>query len=127
MSECIGSPENLVANEFGLAQWDPDMTPFVEYETAAGYLEMVKLRIEREKKYPEGAKTRQIEGRITVRFVITSDGNIKGVEITKKSRHNVLNQAALAAVKKAAPFQKPPPRFFKGDVALTVTIVFELT
>ena len=125
--ECISRPEDLSANEFGLVQWDPNLAPFVEYETAASYLEMVKLRIERAKKYPEVAKNRQIEGQITVRFVILSDGNTEGVELAKKSRYSVLNRAAIAAVKNAAPFQKPPPRFFKGDVSLTVTIVFELT
>lgn len=125
--ECIGSPENLGTNEFGLAQWDPNIAPFVEYETAAEYLEMVKLKIEREKKYPESARNRQVEGHITVRFVIRTDGNIEGVELTKKSRHTVLNEAAIAAVRKAAPFQKPPPRLFKEKITLTVRIVFELT
>ena len=125
--ECIGGPGALVQNEFGLVHWDPNMAPFVEYETAASYLEMVKLRIEREKRYPENARTRQIEGHITVQFVITPEGNIKRAAIVKKSGHAVLNEAALLAVNKAAPFQKPPPRFFKGDVTLTVTIVFELT
>ncbi len=125
--EGIGSPDLLASNELGLAQWNSGMEPFVEYDNANTYLEMVKLRIEREKKYPESAKSRQIEGHITIRFIITQKGNVSSAEIVKKTGHESLNKAALAAVKNAAPFQKPPSRFFKSDITLMVTIVFELS
>lgn len=125
--ECIEGPDVLAPNDLGLVQWNPNLEPFIEYESANSYLDMVKLRIEREKKYPESAKQRQIEGHITIRFIITKTGSISGAEIVKKSGHDSLNKAALAAVKNAAPFQRPPSRFFKGDITLMVTIVFELT
>ena len=125
--ECIGSPDVSSLNELGFVQWNPNLEPFVEYESANSYLEMVKLRIEREKKYPERARVRQIEGHIAIRFIITQKGDVKAVEILKKSVHESINRAALAAVKNAAPFQKPPSRFFEGDITLKVTIVFELT
>ncbi len=125
--ECIGGPDDSIPNELGLAQWNPDLEPFVEYTSAKSYLEMVKLRIEREKKYPESARARQVEGHIAIRFMITQKGYIKAVEIVKKTGHESLNNAALAAVENAAPFQRPPSQFFKGDITLMVTIVFELT
>jgi len=124
---CVRGAEVSGQNKIGLAQWNSKLDPFVEYDTANSYLEMVKLRIEREKKYPESAKSRQIEGHITIRFIITQNGDVGAVEIEKKSGHDFLNKAALAAVQNAAPFQKPPSRFFKGDITLKVTIVFELT
>lgn len=124
--ECIGGSEVFFPNELGLVQWNPNLEPFVEYETANSYLEMVKLRIERKKKYPESARSRQLEGYITIRFIIKQNGSVGTVEIVKKSGHDSLNKAALASVKKAAPFQKPPSRFFEGDITLKVTIVFEL-
>jgi len=127
IGECIGSPDVLASNDMGLAEWDSDLEPFVEYDTANSYLEMVKFRIERKKKYPERARERQIEGRISIRFIITQTGDVKAVEIVKKTGHESLNNAALAAVKNAAPFQKPPSRFFEGDITLMVTIIFELT
>ncbi len=125
--ECIGGPDVSIPNELGLAQWNPDLEPFVEYDSANSYLEMVKLRIEREKKYPENARARQTEGHIAIRFIITHKGTVGDIEIIKKSVHDSLNKAALAAVKNAAPFQKPPSRFFEDDITLMVTIVFELT
>jgi protein TonB len=114
-------------NETGLAQWNPKLEPFVEYDTVGSYLEMVKLRIEREKKYPESAMSRQLEGHITIQFIIAQNGDVVSVEIEKQSPHDCLNKAAIAAVENAAPFQKPPSRFFKGNITLTVTIAFELT
>ena len=127
IGECIDGPGSSGLNEMALAQWNPKLEPFVEYDTANSYLEMVKLRIERERKYPESAKNRQAEGHITIRFIITQMGDVRDAKIVKKSRHDSLNKAALNSVKNAAPFQRPPSRFFKGDITLTVTIVFELT
>ncbi|MDZ7598372.1 MAG: hypothetical protein U5J82_08805 [Desulfobacterales bacterium] len=38
----------------------------------------------------------------------------------------ILNQAALAAVRAAEPFSKPPATLFSGPIPLEVSIVFEL-
>jgi protein TonB len=38
-----------------------------------------------------------------------------------------LDDAALRAVQDAAPFPKPPRRLFGSEVALELTMVFELT
>lgn len=115
-------PDTAVAN------WNPE--ELVE-ETAADsslrYLEMVRLKIERYKEYPGTARARQIEGSVTVRFVITLEGGVRAVKIAKSSRHNLLDKAAIRAVKAAAPFPKPPKHFFKGEIPLELTVVFELT
>jgi protein TonB len=87
---------------------------------------MVRLKIERNKKYPEEARSRQIEGRVTVKFVIMPEGGIRDAAIVKSSSQKALDMAALQAVQNASPFPRPPARFFKGPVPLTVTVVFEL-
>lgn len=96
-------------------------------ETSGSYLEMVRLRIERYKKYPDRARSRNAEGSVTVRFVITPEGDIRAVEVVKGSRHKILDTAALRAIRDAAPFPRPPRRFFKGEIPLEITILFELT
>jgi len=106
-----------------IADWNPGEL----VETSISYLEMVRLKIERHKKYPDTARIRQIEGRVVVRFVITPDGGIRELEVAKGSRNNALDLAALRAVQDAAPFPKPPRRLFKGEIPLELTIVFELT
>lgn len=127
--ERISMSEIPAVSGLNIADWIPVKTEEVsgEYVNSNSYLEMVKLKIERQKKYPDIARTRQIEGRVTIRFVITPEGNIKGLKIVKTSGHNHLDQAALTAVKLSAPFPKPPKQFFKGEITLAITVVFELT
>ena len=127
--ERISMPELPDVSGLNIADWSPSKLDPVsgEYATSNSYLEMVKRKIERHKKYPDTARTRQIEGRVTVRFVITPEGDVKGLKIVKTSGHHHLDKAALTAVKLSAPFPKPPKQFFKGDITLMITVVFELT
>lgn len=127
--ERISMPEMPAVSGLDIADWTPVKTEEVsgEYATSNSYLEMVRLKIERHKKYPDIARTRQIEGRVAIRFVITPEGDIKGSKILKTSGHDHLDEAALTAVKLSAPFPKPPKQFFKGEITLAITVVFELT
>jgi len=127
--ERVSMPEMPAVSGLNIADWTPEKVEEVsgEYGTSNSYLEMVRLKIERHKKYPDIARTRQIEGRVTIRFVITLEGDIKGSKIVKTSGHIHLDEAALTAVKLSAPFPKPPKQFFKGEITLAITVVFELT
>jgi TonB family protein len=98
-----------------------------DFSTSRNYLEIVKLKIEKNKKYPENAKRNHMEGIVNLKFIITSDGDIRNMEISKSSRHPMLDEAAMQALKDAAPFPKPPERFFKEEVPLQISIIFELT
>jgi protein TonB len=125
LMEGIGMPDILDTPGLNVANWNPgELTDSGDAE--ANYLEMVRLKIERHKKYPETAKARQIEGFVTVRFVITPQGDILDVEIIKSSRQKSLDKAALQAIHSAAPFPRPPQHLFKGEIPLELTIAFEL-
>jgi periplasmic protein TonB len=113
---------------------DSDWTPSVqaretnaELMTTAAYLDMVRLKIESRKRYPAIAKARNMQGRVTVRFVLTTDGSVRDVAVITHSPHKVLDQAAMEAVRTAAPFPRPPSTLFDRDLPLELTIVFELT
>ena len=99
----------------------------VEFGSQKDYYDMVSLRIESVKKYPEQARAMQKEGRVTVQFVIGLDGIVKDARIIEPCRHDILNKAALQAVKDASPFPKPPKRFFDRDIPLQLKIIFETT
>ncbi len=122
LMEGISMPDIAAGSGLNIADWSPG-----ELDTSCSYLEMVRLKIEQHKLYPATARTRQIEGNVTIRFVITPDGNVRSVELVKPSRHMALDTAALNAVKDAAPFPKPPKHLFKGEIPLELTILFELT
>ena len=120
--EGISTPDIAATSGLNIADWSPE-----GLETSSSYLEMVRLKIEQHKSYPDMAKVRQIEGSVTIRFVITPEGGVQEAQVVKTSRHKILDTAALNAVRAAAPFPKPPRRFFKGEIPLELTIVFELT
>jgi protein TonB len=121
----IGTPDISDTVGLGMADWNP--TGEISFTTPSDYYEMVRLKIERCKKYPDSARSHHMEGRTKVRFVITPDGQLSSVEIVKGARHGILNTAAMNAVKAAAPFPRPPVNLFKGPLHVEITIVFELT
>ena len=97
-----------------------------KYDLSNNYLGMVRLMIERQKRYPAYAKKMGIKGKVTVIFIIRPDGHVSRLRITKSSGHKILDRAAIAAIKNASPFPKPPAKLFKTFAPLKVTIVFEL-
>lgn len=104
--------------------WDFGGTPV--YATTGDYFDMVRMKIESSKKYPAGAREKGREGQVLVRFVITMDGQISSLEIVKSANHADLDQAALKAVRNAAPFPRPLAGLFKDKVRVEIAILFEL-
>lgn len=96
------------------------------YDSAADYAGMVRMKIESHKQYPAAARNRQFQGRVRVGFVINTDGSLRDAALIESSRHEILNQAALAAIRDAAPFPRPPRNLFSGPVSMEIIIVFEL-
>jgi protein TonB len=123
--EGLSMPDVSTAG-LNITEWNPGGFT-KEYSTPGSYLETVRFRIERYKKYPQIARERNIEGRVTIRFVITPEGEVRGIEVAQCSGSMALDEAALEAVKDAAPFPKPPRHLFSGEIPLELTIVFELT
>ncbi len=115
-------PDNV---GLSVADWNP--MGDINFATTNDYFEMVRLKIESCKRYPDSARAKHMEGRTKVRFVITPDGQISSVEIIKPTRHGILNLAAINAVKAAAPFPRPPKCLFNGPLFIEITIMFELT
>ena len=69
----------------------------------AAYLNMWRQKCERigAVNYPAG----QLEGEVLILVSILSDGTLEEVRVLKSSGHRQLDQAALATVRQAAPFQ----------------------
>ena len=128
--EGIASPDIPQTPDVGTTDWVPapqGQEATGEFLTTASYLDMIRLKIESRKRYPASAKARSIEGRVTIRFVLQTDGQVRDVTLSKATRNRALNMAALDAVQRAAPFPRPPAQLFEGELPLELTIVFELT
>jgi len=130
LAEGLAAPEIPRLSAADAAAWVPGAQVDQAaggFSTAGSYLDMVRLRIESRKRYPEAAKVRSIEGRVTIRFILAPDGSVRDLAVAKASPSKTLDMAALQAVRSAAPFPRPPLDLFKGDLPLELTIVFELT
>jgi protein TonB len=127
--EALSMPDVPSTPGIDIAKWSPGESAdaSADYESSNNYFDMVRLKIERHKQYPDIARIKLIEGRVTIRFVITPEGTVRACEIVKSSKHEILDTAALGAVRDAAPFPRPPRRFFEGEVSVQLTILFELT
>ncbi len=109
-----------------VAQWVPPAVVSADFMTKQDYMEMVRLRIESRKKYPESARSSRIEGRVKVRFTVDPEGRVVGAEVMKGSGNQTLDDAALSTVKDASPLPKAPPGFFKGSFQMEIILAFEL-
>jgi len=127
--EKISPPQVPSAPPQAVTGWNPNdlVAARDQYDTARSYLEMVKIRIEREKKYPEAARIKQIEGTVTISFIISPDGHIQKASVARTSGHEALDMAALRAVQAANPLPPPPASHFRGPLRLEIKIVFQLT
>jgi periplasmic protein TonB len=96
-------------------------------KAAESYLDMVRSRIERRKRYPSRARAGLKEGRTLVYFTITTKGEVRSLRVLESSATRILDDAALRAVRSAAPFPAPPSHLFDEDIHLELTIVFKLT
>jgi protein TonB len=77
----------------------------------APYLAEVKRSIVRLWRYPRYARNVGLTGQIVLVFSITRDGNLVQLRISKSSGVSILDEAAVEAVKAAAPYTRFPSNF----------------
>jgi protein TonB len=90
------------------------------------YFQEVMRRIDSKKEYPPIAIRRNWQGKVGVVFTIKVDGSIGEVKVIRKSEYSLLDEAAVDAVKRAAPFPSPPeelspPLTLRLDIAFTLS------
>lgn len=128
--EPVATPTRYEAPKEQATAWAPPEPPAPSAQpsgTTNDYFSLVRRKIENRKRYPLLARRNQQQGQVVARFTILPDGSVSGLELAGACPHASLNEAALAAVQSATPFDKPPPDLFKGPVSVEISIVFELT
>lgn len=88
------------------------------------YFEGLKAKIYREWEYPDAAVREGLAGRLWVRFVIKKDGALEEVTLIRGSGYPMLDDAALSAIRLAAPFY-PFPKTFGSLERITINASFE--
>jgi protein TonB len=91
---------------------------------ASNYWHSVRSSIVASLRYPPPARRRGIEGRVIVKLVIDGQGRlVQAVPISEAE--TLLKQAALTAIRTAAPFP-PPPTAMEPTVSTLIPIRFEI-
>jgi periplasmic protein TonB len=87
--------------------------------------EIVAL-LERNKRYPHEAHARGEHGVVQLLFTLDRTGQLRASRILRSSGVAVLDEEALALVRRAQPFPPPPPEMPGNSLDLTVPIRFNL-
>ena len=90
----------------------------------ASYFARIKHQIERVWVYPSDAAQRGISGGLNLTFSISKDGNLLGAQITHKSGYEILDIAALKAIKEAAPFYPFPSTIKREKLTIQANFVY---
>jgi len=109
--ESISMPD-IPTSGLKIADWSPGtLVTYGDYMTAQSYLEMVRLKIERHKKYPDIARIKNIEGSVVVRFVITPEGGVWRSQKAPETMPSIWRPSGLC--KMLPPFQNRPGVFLR--------------
>lgn len=90
----------------------------------ASYFARIKRQIELVWSYPEEAQRKRITGQLTLRFQISRDGNLMNVKLIDGSGHEILDHAALQAVKSAAPYYPFPVTIDRETLPILANFVY---
>lgn len=90
------------------------------------YLGFLRSALERAFHYPQTAREEELEGVVTVRMVIDHDGELVEISAAETSGHAVLDEAAVAILKDAAPFAPIPRGGDEPPLELVLPIQFSL-
>ncbi len=90
----------------------------------ASYFARIKRQIELAWGYPNEAQRKGISGELTLRFQISKDGNLTNVRLINGSGYNVLDEAALQAVKSAAPYYPFPVTIERETLAILANFIY---
>ena len=83
----------------------PNVSQKTRQAAASAWAAAIQRRIARHHAYPRGTRA---EGRVRVAMVILPDGRLDRVAVARSSGTTALDKAAIAAVKRAAPFPPAP-------------------
>ena len=90
------------------------------------YTPLVVQEIYKKISYPSRAIDRGFEGTVRMVVVVSKSGALEKVSIAQKSRHSILNKAAIKATERAAPFPALPAALNTDEFEITVPITFKL-
>ena len=90
------------------------------------YRKAIYLKISRAKIYPYAARAARMEGKVVVRFIVNSSGELVSVTVLQNSPYSILNEDAARWIRRAAPFPAFPEAANRSSITFTYTLRYEL-
>ena len=115
---------SLDTNSFEDSDDDEPVSLDTKEEKYASYFARIKHQIERVWIYPYEAARRGISGDLSLTFRVSKDGNLMGVQVVDQSGYEILDLAALKAVKEAAPFYPFPKNITREKITILANFVY---
>lgn len=108
--------------------WAPRPIPEIvaDPQILKGYLGVIQRKIERAKEYPDIARRAGNQGKVKVQFTILKDGRIENPVLIEEAPYRILNEEALAALHRAAPFERLPDEIGKDSLNVVLPFSFML-
>ena len=104
----------------------PDLKPS-DPTILKDFLRTIGRKIEKSKRYPRWARDARIEGRVVVRFSISHNGQLsEHPQLVTSSGAEILDNAAIAAIKSAAPFPALPASLSREILQVELPMSFRL-
>lgn len=83
-------------------------------------------QLERNKRYPSEAQSRGDRGIAQLAFSVDRSGGVHNARIVRSSGSNLLDQATLAMISRAAPLPPPPPEITGSQIPISVPIRYNM-
>lgn len=91
---------------------------------AADHAAAVRARIDKAKRYPAAALAAGQTGLVRLRLGLARDGTLLAAAVETGSGHPLLDAAALAAARAAAPYPAAPPELDESRLEYLIPIRF---
>lgn len=123
LTERIGEQRR---NRSGRARRKAISTRTKEYRYAS-YMEAWRRKVERigNLNYPSEARELGLFGSLILHVAVRADGSLEAVRVVRSSGHDVLDEAAIAIVRLAAPFAPFPDDIARETDVLDITRVWQ--
>ena len=103
----------------------PGLSAIAE-KAQANWQKSLVAHINRYKRYPTGARARKVEGIVSVEFTLDRSGQILSSRVAHSSGSAVLDEEAVALLRRAAPLPPPPQEVPSQGVSLVLPIRFQM-
>jgi len=124
--ELLPSPASPLPSRTTCIDEGHPLLPLPELSSFDEYLKTVLKIIEKNKKYPSGARKRGEEGKVKVSFTLLKSGKVKDVKIITPSRYPELNKATEKLIWELSPFPPFPPGVEKKKITLAMEVIYEI-